>query len=89
VIIFESATMMFDTFEKSDEYRDSGLICSCCGAPPAGKSSGDMTKSGKEMCCDATRKGSSGITAIVRPMDTGYIAYAGTASASIKAVTIR
>jgi hypothetical protein len=48
-----------------------------------------MTKSGKEKCCDATRKGSSGIMAIVQPMDREYIAHAGTASASIKAVTIR
>jgi hypothetical protein len=64
-------------------------ICSCCGALPAGKSFGDITKSEKEMYCDATRKGSSGITAIVRPMDREYIAYAETASALIKAVTIR
>jgi len=79
---------MIDAFQKQDLYR-SVLICSCCGVLPAGKSFGDMTRSGKEKCCDATRKGSSGITAIVRLMDRKYIVHAGRASASIKAVTIR
>jgi len=48
-----------------------------------------MTKSAREKSCDATRKGSLGITAIVRLTDTGYIARAGTASVSTKAVTIK
>jgi len=64
-------------------------ICWCCGAPPAGKNSGGMTKSAREKSCDATRKESTETMAIVRPMATEYGARAATASASIKTATTR
>jgi hypothetical protein len=57
--------------------------------PPAGKKFGDTIKSGKERCYDAIRKGLTGITAIVRPMDTKYGVHAAMISVSIKAPTTR
>jgi hypothetical protein len=48
-----------------------------------------MTKSAKEKCCDAISKGLTRITAIVRPMQIRYTAFAGIVSASIREVTIR
>jgi hypothetical protein len=66
LIRIESAKMMVDISEnETDERKGNVLICSCCGAQLAGKNSGDMTRSGKARCCDATRKGLSGILAIV------------------------
>jgi len=52
------------------------LICSCCVVLLAARNSGDMKKSAKEKCCDAISKGLTRITAIVRPIETRYIACA-------------
>jgi hypothetical protein len=89
LIRFESATMVVVTPKIKDEHRGKVVICSCCGAQLAGRSFGDTTRSGKARCCDATRKGLSGISAIVRQTDRKYIAHAVTLLVSINAVTIR
>jgi len=65
------------------------LICSCYVVLLAARNSGDMTKSAKEKFCDVTSKGLTRITAIVRPIETRYIACAEILSGSIKEVTIR